>query len=62
MYVAILELLPDGSSGFARSGSLQFDDFYKLWDAAEVLFFVRFRSKILYGNGDRRVRLLLLGG
>lgn len=57
---AVLELLANGASGFRGTGYLYLDDLDEVGNAAEVVFGVGFGREVLDGDGDRRIRLLLL--
>lgn len=56
---AVLELLADGARGFSGARGLQLDDLDQVGQATEVVFLVGFAGKLLDGDGDGRVRLLL---
>lgn len=59
VYRAVLQLLADGTSGLCWAGSLEFDDFNELGDAAEVFLVICFAGEIFDGDGYRRVWFLL---
>lgn len=59
MHRAVFQLLADGASGLCWAGSLKFDDFDELGDAAEVFLLICFASEVLDGNGYRGVWFLL---
>jgi hypothetical protein len=59
MSIAVFQLLSQGSSDLLRTGGLEFDDFQKLRNTGEVIFFVCLGGQLLDMDGDGGKGLLL---
>lgn len=59
MSITVLQFLSQCSSYLLRTGGLKLDDFQKLGDPREVIFFVGFGGQLLDMYGDGGEWLLL---